>query len=88
MKKLKLMFAGIALITLVGGALAFKAKSSYGSVIWITYTFKDGSKCSIHIFNFQTTTVPNPAIPTLYYYTTLDNDGTCLTTPAYITTIL
>jgi len=75
------MLAGIAVLAVIGGAFAFKAKSNFLSNVYTT-TVVVGSApgtCSNRNFNAITTIVqPTPQTPSVYYTTGLP--GTCVTT--------
>jgi len=62
MKKAKIMLTAIAVLGLVGGALAFKAKSSYGSILYTT--------ASAGVNATQTVTATTTAVGTEKVYVT------------------
>ncbi len=59
MKKVKLLFAAVALVAVAGGAMAFKSKDAYGAKVYLKNT--DGV-CNVELLNFTTTSV-QPAAP-------------------------
>lgn len=89
MKKAKIMLAAIAVIGVVSGALAFKAKH-FQSLAWYTYTADAslGTGCFLTVFTDYTTAIVEDPTPhnILYYPTTLETTdaGACTFTPAYI----
>jgi len=71
MKKIKVMLIAIAVFAVIGGALAFKAKT-YGSTIWSTSNQASGTLCPLLLQNFTvvgsgtfrcTTKAPDAAHP-------------------------
>jgi len=56
MKKVKLMLTAVAVFTVVGGALAFKAKDAYGTSLFVGTA---ANSCPTLIQNITSTIVPN-----------------------------
>jgi hypothetical protein len=77
MKKVKAMLAGIAVVAVIGGVFAFKAKSAFGTNIWYTTkaTFV-GAACDIPLSN-STAVAPTP-VQVGYYYTTVADLDPCV----------
>jgi len=92
MKKIKAMLAGIAILAVVGGVFAFKAKSAFGTnVYYTTSTLAKG--CYSTIDNF-TTAAALPVATTLQFrtYTTpvyysFAYTSTCALTKAYLSVL-
>jgi len=73
MKKVKLMLAGIAILTLVAGTFAFKAKKAFlCNLYYTTATTYVGKSCCI-----PATTTTEVQFVTSYYYLTVQW-GPCL----------
>jgi len=76
MKRIKAMLAGIAVLAVVGGVFAFKAKSAFGTNLYYTTvstTFKVTTSTDlIEVVNASTTTKQSAAFPysTSVYYST------------------
>lgn len=68
MKKAKIMLASIAVIAVVGGALAFKAKSTQN----IFYFDPIGSTCTLTLPGFTTTSDQSKPLGYIATTTTLD----------------
>lgn len=83
MKRVKIMLAGIAVLGIIGGALAFKAKTAYGIVVF--YTKNTSTSCNIEGINYTTTTLQSPAFPTQYRITVAGKPTTC-TNLGFLTT--
>ena len=66
MKKVKVMLAGIAVLAVIGGAFAFKAKTEFGSVV---YTSTRSSGCNVANVNSTTCTIQ---VTGVYYTTTIN----------------
>jgi len=86
MKKVKGMLAGIAVLAVIGGAFAFKAKAEFGSTVFTTVgtAVPTSGACTIvnTTFTVQTTAIPSHAP---VYYTLVQGKG-CFTTLEYTTT--
>jgi len=88
MKKVKGMLAGIAVLAVIGGAFAFKAKAEFGINVFTTVgtAAPTSGACTIAntSFTVQTTPIQNHAS---VYYTLVSGQG-CFTTLEYTTTKL
>ena len=87
MKKVKVMLASIAVLAVIGGTFAFKAKTNnYGRTIYTTFAdhvpFND---CNIQLDDFGTTIVHQTGQMPVYY-TVVDIGGACIT-PTTVYTI-
>jgi hypothetical protein len=82
MKKVKGMLAGIAVLAVVGGAFAFKAKSTYNSQVFYTFTTAHTTSCAALAQNFTTTT--GAGALTEVYYTIALTSAPCITTAAFL----
>lgn len=82
MKKVKGMLAAIAVLAVIGGAFAFKAKSTYGALVF--YTSTTSTSCNIEAVNFSTTVTP-ASFPKEYHITVAAAPTTC-TAVGYLTT--
>jgi hypothetical protein len=83
MKKLKVMLTLITVLAILGGIFAFKAKNSFGSIVFFTFTTAHTTSCQVLGVNF-TTTVNNPGGLTQVYYTTGTQVSTCLPTAVFL----
>lgn len=92
MKKIKAMLAGIAILAVVGGVFAFKAKGAYGTNIF--YTTAVATYIATPSFEAKTATYTTVATTVVHttsvYYTTGGSSVTtsCFPTKAYLTTKL
>ena len=84
MKKVKVMLASIAVLAVIGGAFAFKAKSAFGKFIYTTTTTANGATCSVKLLN--STTTPALGAPLAAYYTVAGVPAPCATNVTSITT--
>lgn len=66
MKRVKAMLAGIAVIAVIGGAFAFKAKNAFAAHIYTSTLTNGAGGCTI---NNLASTFGSPS-PTGVYYTT------------------
>ena len=81
MKKAKMMLAGIAVLAVVGGALAFKAKSAFSDAYCTIATNVWNGTCPNSINQAVFTTDPAGAAGLFYYTTTAIPADCSLTTP-------
>ena len=74
MKKLKLMLSGIAILAVIGGAFAFKAKNAFSATIWTSTTFAGTNACSVQNdrITYTSTTESSPEV-----YYTVNAAGPC-----------
>ena len=86
MKKVKVMLAGIAVLAVIGGAFAFKAKSAFGTTLYTTVgsVAPAAGACTVQRSNATTTTTPQTGQASVYY--TVDAPGDC-STPNRVFTI-
>jgi hypothetical protein len=72
MKKVKVMLAGIAILAVIGGTFAFKAKNTFGSTVYTTNVQPQTgvNACSVENSNFTTQlTQPIGSTEAAVYYT-------------------
>jgi hypothetical protein len=87
MKKVKVMLASIAVLAVIGGAVAFKAKNMSGGSL---YTFPGnqtpgtGNACATENDNVTTTTT-QPTGGSLVYYTVSSAPAPCFTLTKFYT---
>ena len=75
MKKLKLMLSGIAILAVIGGAFAFKAKNAFGSTIWTSTTYVGTNACNVE--NVHTTYTNSQQTGQTKVYYTINAPGPC-----------
>ncbi|MDR3716745.1 MAG: hypothetical protein P4L51_28390 [Puia sp.] len=75
MKKAKIMLTGIAVLAVVGGALAFKAKMSTSPAYCYLSSNTEGT-CTAFIDAHLSSFKDNGATP-VYYYATTTNTASC-----------
>lgn len=68
MKKAKLMLGAVVVFAVVGGALAFKARTDLGEYCTLTTAVghQAGQDCTISVTDAEVGAIPNPTV----YYTT------------------
>lgn len=87
MKKVKVMLASIAVLAVIGGAFAFKAKTAFNSTIYTTVggAQPTGSNaCNVKDVNITTTTDVQSG-QSLVYYTVASAPADCYTTTLFYT---
>ena len=70
MKKVKVMLAGIAILAVLGGTFAFKAKNAFGSVIFTTTTTNfagTAGACGVQLNNSTVQLDPITGVNPIYY---------------------
>ena len=72
MKKIKIMLIAMAVLSIVGGTLAFRAKKSG----FCAYTASEPGPCAFLNDGFKTTSSPSPGY-VLTYATSVEKDGSC-----------
>jgi hypothetical protein len=82
MKKAKILLAALAVVTVVGGSLAFKAKTAFGGKMYYT-TNVAGGIATATLSDAKTVAATTEAFHE--YYTTIFS-STVSTEPTYITT--
>ena len=87
MKKVKVMLAAIAILSVIGGTFAFKARNAFTSSIFTTLASNGAptSGACKNAINNVTVLVDQPASnpPSIYYSTV---SGACVTPTQYYTT--
>lgn len=77
MKKAKMVLFSLAILAVVGGALAFKANSKYlVEFCYTTQTTTDGSQSNTFACPLVTTSTIDESQPTQFFYATIKN-GNC-----------
>jgi hypothetical protein len=83
MKKIKIMLVGIAVLAIVGGGLAFKARNAFITNLWTSTTIIPSNGCVILTFS----TIGGFGGPEVYYtiVNPFINSGMCIARPTALT---
>lgn len=77
MKRAKIMLTAIAVLAIVGGALAFKANTKFANSYCILTTAQTPAKCTSEIINSKFFEVLPVAPVVTYYYITKNLGDVC-----------